>query len=162
MGSITDTRLIMFTTNLVNSINVIEMDITSNTVTNSEITQLFQVQALNLGESIFYTSNNKIILMARKNSAPFTDLYFIQQYSYPNGVLEFDISTLPLGVPSISRYYSIFEESNRIYIVRMDSTGTSVFLVGLTPPHTFTLVWSTTGTNYGVWSASRTCNTVNF
>jgi len=162
MGSITDTRLIMFTTNLVNSINVIEMDITFNTVTNSEITQLFQVQALNLGESIMYTSNNKIILMARKNSAPYTDLYFIQQYSYPNGVLEFDISTLPLGVPSISRYYSLFEESNRIYIVRMDSTGTSIFLVGLTPPHTFTPVWSSTSTNYGVWSASRTCNTVNF
>ena len=161
-GSVSDTKLIMFTTNLLGTVNVVEMDITSNVVTNSEITQLFQVQATNLGESILYTSNNKIILTAKKSSPPFTDLYFIQQYSYPTGTLEFDISTLPLGTPTASRYYSLFEESNRIYIVRMDSTGTSVFLVGLTPPHTFTLVWSTTGTNYGVWSASRTCNTVNF
>ena len=142
--------------------HIYEMDITTNTVGPSEFTQLFPLTSTSPADSMCFTTTNKLLVVSRRDIIGTPNVSFLQQYDYPSGNLDVDISLLSLGTPTNNLRFDVFEESGNIYISRMDPSGTTIFSVGLTSPYTFTQIVASTGTQYGVWNGSKHCSTVNF
>jgi len=146
-------------------ISLVRLDITNNTVTAAQMTTMFNIYAPSGIDAILLTNTNKLITIGRRATSLYQYVYYLSQYSYPDGTLELDInisSTIPAG----SNIYDIklFESNGNLYVAVSSTYPTEIiYNVNLNSPYTFTPVWTTTNPNqwFASYNSSINCNTVN-
>jgi hypothetical protein len=142
------------------------LDITSGAVTASEITPLFNIYAPAGIDSFMLTSTNKILSVGRRDLSQFdTNVYFLMQYSYPDGALELEISLDSIAnTTSPGEGMELFEYGGRVFLAYYTTpyatTTTRLYTVNLTSPYALTLV--NTLPFRASFNSSINCNTVNF
>ena len=142
------------------------LDITSGAVTASEITYLFDIYAPAGLDSFILTSTNKIIAIGRRDVGQFdTNVYFITQYSYPNGVLEVEINLSSTFTYTGERGPQLFESADgKLYIFADSNISgnefSTIFEINLST-YEITPVWSNLGLYNASINSTVACNTVN-
>lgn len=142
------------------------LDITSGAVTASEITYLFDIYAPAGLDSFILTSTNKIIAIGRRDVGQFdTNVYFLTQYSYPNGVLEVEINLSSMFTYTGERGPQLFENADgKLYIFADSNISgnqfSTIFEINLST-YEITPVWSDLGLYNASINSTVECNTVN-
>jgi hypothetical protein len=142
------------------------LDITSGAVTASEITPLFNIYAPNGLDSFILTTTNKIIAIGRRDVGPATSVYFLTQYSYPDGALELELNISSTLTYSATTRPQLFQSGDgNIYIFAGNNTPgnefSTIFEIDLNSPYTITPIWSNLGLYLSLFNSSVNCNTVN-
>ena len=147
--------------------SLVKMDITDPNVTAGDLTTLFNIYAPDGLDSILLTTNNKLLTIGRRRT-PDTGLevVYLSQYSYPDGVLEADISLasviLQLDTPRF-----LFEVNGNLYLglnsINLGAQVVRIYQIDLNSPYNLTPVWFNIelpgdGSSF---NSSINCNTVS-
>lgn len=124
---------------------------------------LFPIRAYAYALSMMYTIDSKLIIVAQRMVND-NLVYYLTQYSYPDGAVEVDISlaSIPLNPAAEYRGFNVITYAHEIYLVR--SSDSSLFKVGLTYPYTITEVTANLGwgEHRQFESSAGACNDVSF
>jgi hypothetical protein len=144
---------------------LVKLNITNNTVTATQMTTMFNIYAPSGLDALMLTATNKVITVGRRATSSTQYVYYLSQYSYPDGALELDIdlsSTIPAGNSTYS--FKLFESNGNLYVaVSSTYPNEIIYNINLNSPYTFTPVRTTTNPNqwFASYNSSINCNTVN-
>jgi hypothetical protein len=126
-------------------------------------TVMFSIMAFSNAASMIYTTDSKLIVVAARIINDVLTFY-LTQYSYPDGIVEVDISlaSLPFNPAAQFSGFYVITYAHEIYIIR--TYDNSLFKVGLSYPYTITEVTADLG--WGQYrqfeSSAGACNDVSF
>jgi hypothetical protein len=126
---------------------------------------MFNIYAPSGLDALMLTATNKVITVGRRATSSTQYVYYLSQYSYPDGALELDIdlsSTIPAGNSTYS--FKLFESNGNLYVaVSSTYPNEIIYNINLNSPYTFTPVRTTTNPNqwFASYNSSINCNTVN-
>lgn len=136
-------------------------DISTNSA--SYGTALFGITATYNATSMMFTTDSKLIVIASRliNSVP---TFYLTQYSYPDGLVEVDISlaSILFNPSAISLGIYVITHNNEIYLIR--TYDSSLFKIDTTYPYAITEVTANLGFQQERIFESSTgeCNNVSF
>lgn len=143
------------------SVSVFKYDISTNNAGYS--INLFGITAAYYATAMMFTTDSKLIVSAYRliDNVP---VYYLTQYSYPDGLKEVDISlaSIPFNpLASSSAIYPI-TYNGEIYLIR--SNDSSLFKIDTTYPYAITEVTANLGfqQNRTFESSAGECNNVSF
>ena len=143
------------------SVYLWKYDITGNSAGNG--TLMFGIQAKNYATSMMFTTDSKLIVSAFRVVSS-VNVYYLTQYSYPDGLLEVDISlaSLPFDPSASVDAIYVITYNSEIYLVR--SNDSSLFKIDTTYPYAITEVTANLGfSQYRQFESSTgECNNVSF
>jgi hypothetical protein len=144
------------------------LDITTNTVGPAQRTSLFDVYAPagNLDATLL-TTNNKLITIGRRGvNGVFPGIYYLSQYSYPDGTLELDIDISSYLPNTTNPHYqlSLFQSNNgKLYLhvwAQNISNTSNIYEINLNYPYNWILLRNDNSQWGGYFNSSLNCNTV--
>jgi hypothetical protein len=136
---------------------IVELNITGN----GSSTDIFTPIAGRVINALCYTTAGKLIITSRNKT---TGVSYISQYSYPSGVVEFDIpltSVIPLQPQILGGSIPVFEDNGTIYFNTV-FPNYALYKINSTSPYTITPVYTNTNPPIQAASSKNNCNTVNF
>jgi len=141
------------------------LDITSGTVTASEITPLFNIYGPGGIDCILLTTNNKLLSITRRPVGIVNDVYFLMQYSYPDGALELEIDLSSTFTYSVTTRPQLFQSADgKLYIFASNNDPgnefSTIFEIDLNT-YIFTPVWSNLALYTISINSTVDCNTVS-
>ena len=144
------------------------LNITNNTVTPAQTTPLFNIYAPGGFNALLLTTTNKVIVIGRRKNSAYVSVFYLSQYSYPDGTLELDVdlsSTFPPSNDNI--YIGLFESNGNLYMSFQNNSIypaplCKIYSINLDSPYNLTLINTLEATTSPpVFNSSINCNTVN-
>ena len=116
--------------------------------------------------SLLLTTTNKLITIGRRKNSAYVSVFYLSQYSYPNGTLELDIDLSSTFPPSDENIYMfLFESNGNLYMSYQNNSilnpPVKIYSINLNSPYNFTLINTFSNPAPPVFNSSLNCNTVN-